>query len=184
MTSTSAVGVGVTSTSASSTTSSTVGTSTGVGGGDARSRCVDYCELFLATCGQGPGDCGDFCNEQVSAAPECNGQLVPFFDCAMDEVFNCNVIPPRCQPLLDEYNACASDPACGAIACFDGGGRACTCKGSCPGVDLAAECRPNGPGSIRCSCLVNGVEVDFCQDNGAACDLALGCCGPIFERFR
>ncbi|WP_437477320.1 hypothetical protein WME75_28055 [Sorangium sp. So ce1014] len=183
-TSTSAVGVGVTSTSASWMTTSAAVTSTGVGGGDVRSRCVDYCDLFLATCGQGPGDCGDFCDEQVSSAPECNGLLVPFFDCAMDEVFNCDAIPPRCQPLLDGYDACASDPACGALECFDGGGRACTCKGSCSGVDLAVECRPIGPGSISCSCLVNGAEVAACQDNGSACDLALGCCGPIFEQFR
>ncbi|WP_437964294.1 hypothetical protein WMF04_31840 [Sorangium sp. So ce260] len=176
--STSVVGVGVTSASAA-----VVG-STGAGGGDARSRCMDYCNLFLTTCGQVPGSCDDVCDDQLSAAPACNGLLVPFFDCAINEVFDCDVTPPRCEPLLKEYEACAFGSTCGLAECA-GGDRACTCKGSCPGVDLGVECRPIGGGiEINCSCTVNGVEVAACLDARPACELGLGCCEPIFDQFR
>ncbi|WP_437605559.1 hypothetical protein WMF20_31225 [Sorangium sp. So ce834] len=103
----SANGVGVTSSGASRTSNVAV-TSTGGGGGDARSRCLDYCGLFLSACGAVPGSCGDLCDDQLSTAPACNDWLVPFFDCAMGEVFDCNVTPPKCQPLLAQYDACAS----------------------------------------------------------------------------
>ncbi|XXX72992.1 hypothetical protein WMF30_35620 [Sorangium sp. So ce134] len=182
-TSTSAIGVTSTSTS---WTSSVAVTTTGVGGGDARSRCLDYCELFLSTCGQIPGGCGDICDDQLSTAPGCNDRLVPFFDCAMNEVFDCNVTPPRCQPFLDQYDACAfgAGSGCGGLECFSGGERGCSCKGSCPGVDFAVECRPVGRSDVSCSCLVNGSEVATCMQFGSGCGLGVDCCDQNFERFR
>ncbi|XYI02372.1 hypothetical protein ACMHYB_22500 [Sorangium sp. So ce1128] len=186
VTSTSAVGVGVTSTSASSTATSAAVGSTGVGGGDLRSTCFEYCELFQLTCGVAPGDCGDFCETQLSAAPACNDLLIRFFDCAV-LALDCDFPPPTCELVLEPYIECASAPPCGAgvLECFDGDGRFCSCKGSCPGMDLAVDCGPfRGGRDISCSCFINDTRVGACQDVGPACDLAHGCCGPIFEQFR
>ncbi|AGP38749.1 hypothetical protein BE04_08145 [Sorangium cellulosum] len=186
-------GAGATSSSASGTSNVGV-TSTGGGGGDARSKCLEYCEMFLPTCGAAPGSCGDVCDQQLSTAPACNDRLAPFFDCAI-EAFNCDVIPSRCQPLLDEYDACAfgagsgsgsgAGADCGGLECFGGGDRVCSCKGSCSSVDFAVECRPTmGGADLSCSCFVDGSEVASCGDIGPACDLARLCCEPIFELFR
>ncbi|MGK3960929.1 hypothetical protein WMF38_48735 [Sorangium sp. So ce118] len=177
---------GVTSSSTSWTTTSAVtSSSTGVGGGDLRSTCFEYCELFQSTCGVAPGDCGDFCETQLSAAPACNDLLIQFFDCAV-LALDCDFPPPTCELVLAPYIECASAPPCGAgvLECF-GGGRQCSCKGSCPGMDLAVDCGPFRDGrDISCHCFINDTEVGACQDVGPACDLALGCCGPIFEQFR
>ncbi|WP_437720920.1 hypothetical protein [Sorangium sp. So ce861] len=99
---------GAGATSSASGTSNVGVTSTGGGGGDVRSKCLDFCDLFLSVCGAVPGSCGDLCDDQLSTAPACNDRLAPFFECAMDEVFDCTITPPRCQPLLAQYDACAS----------------------------------------------------------------------------
>ncbi|WP_438003874.1 hypothetical protein WME89_34190 [Sorangium sp. So ce321] len=175
---------GVTSSSTSWTTTSAVtSSSTGVGGGEPRSRCEAFCELFSETCGPVPQGCSSACDDQLGMAPQCNDLLVPFFDCAIGDVGQCDVVSARCEPLLDQYDKCASGDACGTLECSRGGDRTCHCKGSCQGIDFAAECRPGMEG-ILCSCLVNGMEVAGCEDRGPACDVALGCCGPIFEEFR
>ncbi|WP_437313605.1 hypothetical protein [Sorangium sp. So ce385] len=188
-------GAGATSSSASWTSNVGVTSTGGGGGGDARSKCLDYCEMFLPVCGAAPGSCDDVCDEQLSTAPACNDRLAPFFDCAI-EAFNCDVIPSRCQPLLDEYDACAfgagsgsgsgagAGADCGGLECFGGGDRVCSCKGSCPGWDFAVECRPVGRSDISCSCLVNGSEVATCTQVGSGCGLAIDCCEPNFDSFR
>ncbi|WP_437752338.1 hypothetical protein [Sorangium sp. So ce1389] len=175
---------GVTSSSTSwMTTSAVTSSSTGVGGGDPRSRCEAFCELFSETCAPVPQGCSSACDDQLGMAPRCNDLLVPFFDCAIGDVELCDVVSARCEPLLDQYDTCASGDACGTLECSRGGDRTCHCKGSCQGIDFAAECRP-GMAGVLCSCLVNGTEVAGCEDRGPACDVALGCCGPIFEEFR
>ncbi|KYF93818.1 hypothetical protein BE17_25120 [Sorangium cellulosum] len=183
-TSASANSSGVTSSSASwMTTSAVTSSATGIGGGDTRSRCEAFCELFSETCGPVPQGCSRACDDQLGMAPQCNDLLLPFFDCAIGDVERCDVISARCAPLLDQYDMCASGDACGTLECSRGGDRTCHCKGSCQGIDFAAECR-SGVAGVLCSCLVNGVEVAGCEDRGPACDVALGCCGPIFEEFR
>ncbi|WP_438022681.1 hypothetical protein [Sorangium sp. So ce233] len=182
------VGVGVTSTSTSWTsTSSVTSSSTGVGGGDAWSLCMAYCELLQESCGPvSPDGCRRECDRQLAEAPECNGLLVPFFECAMPSAGRCDPFPSTCQPDLERYDMCASGSGsdCEPFACSGGGDRTCHCKGSCPGVNFAAECRPSGPSGVICSCFIDGMEVLTCEDAGSACDLADGCCGPIFEELR
>ncbi|XXY17506.1 hypothetical protein WME88_55685 [Sorangium sp. So ce216] len=52
-------------------------------------------------------------------------------------------------------------------------------------MDLAVSCGPfRGGRDISCHCFINDTMVGACQDVGPACDLAHGCCGPIFEQFR
>ncbi|WP_437800580.1 hypothetical protein [Sorangium sp. So ce693] len=183
-TSTSAVGVGVTS--AGSTAISAAVGSTGVGGGDLRSTCFEYCELFELTCGVAPRGCRDFCEAHKSAASACNDLLDQFFDCAV-LTLSCDFPPPACELVLEPYLECASAPPCGAgvLECPVGSDRVCGCEGSCPGMDLSVSCGPvRGGPDISCDCLVNYTTVGACQDVGPPCDLALRCCGPIFEQFR
>ncbi|WP_437685864.1 hypothetical protein [Sorangium sp. So ce176] len=186
----SAISVGVTSTSTGwSSTSSVTSSSTGVGGGDVWSLCMRYCELLQESCGPvSPDGCRSECDWQLAEAPECNDLLVPVYECAMPSASRCDLIPATCQPDLQRYGMCASGsgagPDCEPFACSGGGDRTCHCKGSCPGVDFAAECRPTGPSGVVCSCLVDGMEVRVCEDAGSACDLAEGCCGPIFDELR
>ncbi|XYH93760.1 hypothetical protein ACMHYB_38770 [Sorangium sp. So ce1128] len=174
-------------TSAVASSSNVVGSSgvgsTGVGGGDPRSQCEAFCELFSETCAPVPQGCSSACDDQLGTAPQCNDLLLPFFDCAIGDVKLCDVVSPRCRPLLDEYDRCASGGGCGALECSRGGDRTCRCTGSCPGLDFAAECRPAMEG-IACSCLINGEEVAGCMERGQACDVAVGCCGEIFDKFR
>ncbi|WP_434041625.1 MULTISPECIES: hypothetical protein [Sorangium] len=181
-------GVGVTSTSAGgSSTSSVTSSSTGVGGGDAWSLCMSYCELLQESCGPvSPDGCRSECDGQLAQAPECNDLLVPFLECAMPGAGRCDPFPFTCQPDLERYETCLSGSGsdCEPFVCSRGGDRSCHCKGSCPGVDFAAECRPSRPTGFVCSCLINGTEVAACEDVGPACALAEGCCGPIFEAFR
>ncbi|WP_437954873.1 hypothetical protein WME76_25305 [Sorangium sp. So ce119] len=188
VTSASAVGVGVTSTSAGWTTTSAVtSSSTGVGGGDAWSMCMGYCELVEENCAPvSPDGCVAECDRQLAEAPECNDLLVPVFECAMPSASRCDLIPAACQPDLQRYAMCASGSGsgCEPLACAGGGDRTCHCKGSCSGVNVAAECRPSGPMGVVCSCFVDGTEVLACDDFGPACGLAEGCCGPIFEELR
>ncbi|WP_433927278.1 hypothetical protein AB3662_29705 [Sorangium cellulosum] len=185
VTSTSAISVGVTSTSASwMTTSAVTSSSTGVGGGDARSMCADYCELLQGRCGVGLDDCSAGCDELLNMAPACNDLFVPYFECAIDDVGECSFFPTKCERHLGPFSTCAAGSDCAPLACSDGGDRTCRCKGSCRGVEFSAECRPIGPGDVTCSCFVDGLEVFTCDDPPPACDLAHGCCEPIFDRFR
>ncbi|MGK3960928.1 hypothetical protein WMF38_48730 [Sorangium sp. So ce118] len=50
-------------------------------------------------------------------------------------------------------------------------------------MDFSVECRPWMPAGVFCSCFIGGTEVGFCEDVGPACDLAHGCCGPIFDEL-
>ncbi|WP_437661195.1 hypothetical protein [Sorangium sp. So ce1182] len=189
-TGTSGVGVGVTSTSASWTTTSAVtSSSTGVGGGEAWSLCMSYCELLQESCRpESPADCSGHCDWQLAKAPECISLLVPFYECAMSGAGRCEPFPFICYSDVDRYTMCAYGPGsgsdCGSFTCSDIGDRTCHCKGSCSGVDFAAECRSIGPSRVICSCSVDGTEVSVCEDVGWACDRAGGCCGPIFEELR
>ncbi|WP_438014241.1 hypothetical protein WMF18_25385 [Sorangium sp. So ce315] len=185
VTSSSAVGVGVTSTSASwMTTSAVTSSSTGVGGGDARSTCARYCELFEGRCGAVPADCSAICDAWFGEAPACNELLLSYLECAIDDLDQCDFFPIACERYLGEYAACASDPDCAPLACASEGNRTCDCKASCHGVALSFECRPGGPGVVVCSCLIDGAEVFACEGRGPACTLAQDCCGPILDGLR
>ncbi|WP_437284791.1 hypothetical protein [Sorangium sp. So ce406] len=185
VTSASAISVGVTSTSAGwSSTSSVTSSSTGVGGGDARSMCADYCELLQRRCGFASDGCGAACDDLLNMAPACNDLFVPYLECAIDDVEECSFFPTKCERHLGPYSTCAVGADCEPLACAGGGDRACHCKGSCPGVSFAAECRPGETNGVVCSCFVDGMKVLVCEDAGPACGLAKGCCGPIFDELR
>ncbi|WP_437499432.1 hypothetical protein [Sorangium sp. So ce1099] len=184
-TSAASVSVGVTGTSGSwMATSAVTTTATGAGGGDPWSMCVSYCELFRDVCGVGPDGCGSACDEQLALAPGCNDLFVPFFECAMGEVSQCDVSPVECQEHLRQYEACALRPGSDPLGCFEVSDTACRCKGSRAGVDLSVECHASMPTGVFCSCFVGGREVASCEDVGPACDLAQGCCGPIFDALE
>ncbi|WP_438031842.1 hypothetical protein [Sorangium sp. So ce204] len=166
-------------------TSGTASASTGAGGGEAWSACVRFCERYEEACGAlEPGGCGTMCETELDQAPRCNDLLIPYFDCLMNGRLDCNLIGPRCQRFLDEYNVCANGGGCAEITCAGDPGGACSCKGACRGVVVAAECRPQRVGRTLCSCFVNGEEVASCEDRGETCELGLRCCGPYFEALR
>ncbi|WP_437911684.1 hypothetical protein WME73_29300 [Sorangium sp. So ce302] len=166
-------------------TSGTASASTGAGGGDAWSSCMKFCETYTDACGQvEPGQCEGFCKGYVNEAPQCNEPLALFFDCATNGGIDCDFVLERCRPFLAEYDACQASGGCTPLECFADRNRACSCKGSCPNAAFAVECRPDMRSGILCSCFVNGDEVATCQDFGPACDLAHGCCEPIFDEFR
>ncbi|WP_437521563.1 hypothetical protein WME79_29300 [Sorangium sp. So ce726] len=187
----SAVGTGVGGSSAVSSSATSMATSgigsssSGAGGGDAWSRCVGFCERYEEACGAfGPGQCEASCEAQLSEAPQCNDLLAQFFDCATHGSIDCTFGFQRCQPFLDKYDECWVNTGCTGLECVEDRDRACSCKGSCPNAAFAVECRPDRRGNtISCSCFVNGELLSTCQDVGPACDLAYGCCGPLFE-FR
>ncbi|KYF54301.1 hypothetical protein BE08_40400 [Sorangium cellulosum] len=166
------------------TTSAVTSSSAGVGGGDARSTCARYCELFEGRCGAVPAGCSANCDEWFDVAPACSELLVPYFECAIDALDQCHFFPVECERLLVQFSTCATDPDCAPLACAGEGNRTCDCEGSCQGVALSIECRPGGPGAVVCSCLVDGVEVFACEDRGPACSLAQDCCGPILDGRR
>lgn len=166
-------------------TSGTGSASSGAGGGEAWSACVRFCERYAEACGASePGGCGTTCDTELAQAPQCNDLLIPFFDCLTNGRFDCDVVGPRCQRFLDEYDVCAKGDGCPGIECAGDRDRACSCKGACQGFVVAAECRAQGAGRTVCSCFVNGEEVASCEDRGPACDLGLRCCGPYFEALR
>ncbi|WP_437850238.1 hypothetical protein [Sorangium sp. So ce363] len=166
-------------------TSGTASASTGAGGGEAWSACMRYCERYEDLCGAlEPGDCGTICDTELDQAPQCNDLLIPYFDCLTNSSFDCNLIGPRCKRFLDEYNVCANGDSCPGIECAGNPGGACSCKGACRGVVVAAECRTQRFGRTLCSCFVNGEEVASCEDRGETCELGLRCCGPYFEALR
>ncbi|WP_437874727.1 hypothetical protein [Sorangium sp. So ce513] len=180
-------GVGVTSTSTGWATTSAVtssSTGTGVGGGDARSTCARYCQLFEGRCGEVPTGCSRACDEWFGLAPACNELLVPYFECAIDQLDQCLFFPTDCERHLVDYSKCTSDPNCAPLACAGEGNRFCDCNSSCNGVGLSVECRPGGPGAVGCSCLIDGVEVFACEGRGPACTLAQDCCGSILDELR
>ncbi|WP_437730575.1 hypothetical protein [Sorangium sp. So ce1335] len=184
-TSTTSVSVGVTSTSGSWTTSAAVtSSSTGVGGGDARSMCARYCELLEGRCGVVRDGCRNACDLWFLEAPACNELLVPYLECAIDDVDQCSFFPTECEERLSPYSMCAIGPGCPPLACSGGGDRTCDCKSTCRGVDYAVACRPIGPRDVTCSCFIDGEEVFTCGDPPPACDLARGCCEPLFDERR
>ncbi|WP_437989592.1 hypothetical protein [Sorangium sp. So ce145] len=166
-------------------TAGTASASTGAGGGEAWSACARYCERYEDLCGVSvPDGCGTMCDRELDQAPQCNDLLIPYFDCLIKSSFDCNLIGPRCSRLLDEYNGCANGDGCPRIACAGDPGGACSCKGACRGMVVAAECRPQSSGRTLCSCFVNGEEVASCEDRGETCELGRRCCGPYFEALR
>ncbi|WP_437708149.1 hypothetical protein WMF45_29370 [Sorangium sp. So ce448] len=181
-------GGGFTAVSSSATwmaTSGTASASTGAGGGDAWSSCMKFCETYSDACEQvEPGQCEGFCKGYVNEAPQCNERLAMFFECATNASIDCDFVPQRCQPFLAEYDACRDSSGCTPLECFADRNRTCSCKGSCRNAGFAVECRPDMRNGIVCSCFVNGEELATCQDVGPACDLAHGCCEPIFDDFR
>lgn len=180
----SAVSVGVGGSTAVTVGSGTGSASTGAGGGDAWSRCVKFCETYTDACDQvEPGQCEGFCNESLSEAPQCNELLALFFDCATNGGIDCDFVLERCQPFLVKYDECRAN-GCTTLECFSDRDRACSCKGSCPNAAFAVECVPYKGNTILCSCFVNGESQAMCQDFGQACDLAHGCCEPVFDQFR
>ncbi|WP_438037913.1 hypothetical protein [Sorangium sp. So ce128] len=186
-----AVSVGVGGSSAVSTsatwmaTSGTGSASTGAGGGDAWSTCLKFCETYSDVCeGAEPGQCEGFCKGYLNEAPQCNEPLARFFDCATNGSIDCDFVLERCRPFLAEYEECRASGGCTPLECFADRNRACSCKGSCPNAEFAVECRSDMRSGIVCSCFVNGDELARCEDLGPACDLAHGCCEPIFDEFR
>ncbi|WP_437980031.1 hypothetical protein [Sorangium sp. So ce117] len=166
-------------------TSGTASASTGAGGGDAWSACVRFCERYEEACGVlAPGGCGTMCDYDLAQAPQCNDLLIPYFDCLTNGRSDCDLVGPRCQRSLDEYDRCANGGGCPRIECAGDPGGACSCKGACRGVVVAAECRTQSSGRTLCSCFVNGEEVASCEDRGRTCELGRRCCGPYFEALR
>lgn len=181
----SAVSVGPTTAGVGGMGTSGTGISTGAGGADAWSMCVNFCERYSEACDEvTPGGCGAICDARLSEAPRCNELLVPFFDCATNGRIDCGSISRGCQPFLNRYNECRDSGSCTELECFNDRERACSCKGSCPNAAFAVECRPNMFHTISCSCFVNGEELGTCEDVGEVCDLAHGCCDPVFHQFR
>ncbi len=131
----SAVSTSAVSTSATwMATSGTASASSGAGGGEAWSACVRFCERYAEACGASePGGCGTTCDTELAQAPQCNDLLIPFFDCLMNGRFDCDVVGPRCQRFLDEYDACANGDGCPGIECAGDRDRACRLQGSVPG---------------------------------------------------
>ncbi|WP_437708147.1 hypothetical protein WMF45_29365 [Sorangium sp. So ce448] len=166
-------------------TSGTASASTGAGGGEAWSACVRFCERYEEACGVlAPGGCGTMCDYDLAQAPQCNDLLIPYFDCLTNGRSDCDLVGPRCQRSLDEYDRCANGGGCPGIECAGDPGGACSCKGACRGVVVAAECRTQSSGRTLCSCFVNGEEVASCEDRGRTCELGRRCCGPYFEALR
>ncbi|MGK4003441.1 hypothetical protein WMF31_12500 [Sorangium sp. So ce1036] len=179
-------GVGSSSASSTTTTSSAIAATTGAGGGDPRSMCQSFCELTSSTCGGDAGDCARaFCEPLLSRAQGCDEQLVRYIDCSMANVRRCDLHTPECEDVAREFWRCAASSACPGLECVGNSDRACNCKGSCGGVELLALCGPGRrPDTVLCDCIIDGVSGAICEDSGPACDLAHGCCEPLFERFR
>ncbi|MGK3992311.1 hypothetical protein [Sorangium sp. So ce1024] len=181
-TSTSAVGAGPTSSTGSWMTSAAVtSSSTGAAGGDPWSMCVNYCAYLHETCDEPAIDCIEACDDQLSQAAHCNRLLVPFLECALNEAHRCEPFPRRCRQHLAQYDRCTRGLECDPLACSGSNDTTCYCEGSCNGLDLAVQCNLRMPTGVRCTCFAGGKEVAVCEDVGPACDLAFGCCQPIFD---
>jgi hypothetical protein len=88
------------------------------------------------------------------------------------------------QVLVDQDGAAGDDGggqgqggagSCAEVECANQGSE-CSCKTTCLGPDLRADCKPEQDGLVACECHYDDAYLGTCFSSGPVCGLPGGCC--------
>jgi hypothetical protein len=164
------------------TTSGGSGGSSSSGGGDP-TACDALCNTLSERSCVGSG-CMAWCSGAVASAGSCLDKLNAAIACEqaalakLPDAPNACIQVGTCDTEFNAYETCIVNPKCGATQ-YSGNFPSfeCITKAICNDTEAVADC-DNQTG--QCTCSLEGKPVGTCQnDSPFACDLYLGCCGPL-----